>query len=165
MYTVSEIPGGGVPYRLNNLGDLAGRAADDLGSGEVRATTWNGGASRRRNLGKLQGGDYSAAYGINDSGEVAGSGNVTDSIVPFLWIAGAGFRRIPLLPGDNCGQALAINRARLLRSIMMAMPLELRRAQMACERSYGLKLLERRNWGYSPVGILAEPSLLTMRGR
>jgi probable HAF family extracellular repeat protein len=111
MYTVSELPGGGVPCRLNNFGDFAGRAAD-IRSGEMRATTWSRGALRRRNLGKLQGGDYSAAYGINDPGEVAGSGNVTDSIVPFLWIAGAGFRRIPLLPGDNCGQALAINRYR-----------------------------------------------------
>jgi probable HAF family extracellular repeat protein len=109
MYTVSEIPGGGIPSRQNNFGDVAGRAADILGSGEMRATTWSHGALRRRNLGNFQGGDYSAAYGINDSGEVVGSGNVTDSIVPFLWIAGGGFRRIPLLPGDNCGQALAIN--------------------------------------------------------
>jgi probable HAF family extracellular repeat protein len=111
MYTVSELPGGGVPCRLNNFGDLAGRAGDNI-SGGMRAARWNRGALRRRILGKLQGGDYSAAYGINDSGEVAGSGNVTDSTVPFLWISGAGFRRIPLLAGDNCGQALAVNRYR-----------------------------------------------------
>jgi probable HAF family extracellular repeat protein len=111
MYAVTELPGGGVPCRLNNFGDLAGRAGDNI-SGETQAATWNRGALRRRTLGKLPGGEYSSAYGINDSGEVAGAGNVTDSIVPFLWIAGAGFRRIPLLPGDNCGQASAINRHR-----------------------------------------------------
>jgi hypothetical protein len=83
MYAVTELPGGGVPCRLNNFGDLAGTAAD-IRSGEVQATTWNRGVLRRRILGKLQGGDYSSAYGINNSGEVAGAGNVTGSIVPFL---------------------------------------------------------------------------------
>ena len=32
--------------------------------------------------------------------------------VPLLWLHGSGFRRIPLLPGDDCGQASAINRHR-----------------------------------------------------
>ena len=112
-YAVAELQSGGVPCRLNNLGDVAGRAGDTP-TGEIQATKWNRGALRRQHLGKLQGGDYSSANGINDSGEVAGAGNVADSVVPFLWIhgAGGGFRRIPLLPGDDCGQASAINRHR-----------------------------------------------------
>lgn len=109
VYAVSELPGANVPRRLNNLGDVAGKAADPA-TGEGRATTWSHGGLRRKILGKLAGGDYSSASGINDGGQVAGSANISSSVVPFLWIAGNGFRRIPLLPGDNGGQAQAINR-------------------------------------------------------
>src|SRR6187200_2916297 len=81
-YTVSELSGADrVPRRLNNLGDVAGRARDSL-SGETRATTWNHGSLRRRNLGKLGGGDHSSASGINDAGEVAGAANIAKSVVP-----------------------------------------------------------------------------------
>jgi probable HAF family extracellular repeat protein len=108
-YTVSELSAGGVPCRLNNLGDVAGRAGDSP-SGETRATIWNHGSLRRRNLGKLVGGEYSSASGINDAGEVAGAGNIAKSIVPFVWTPAGSFRRIPQLPGDNCGQAFGINK-------------------------------------------------------
>jgi probable HAF family extracellular repeat protein len=109
MYTVSELSDAGVPCRLNNLGDVAGRAADSP-LGKTRATVWNHGRSRPRNLGDLDGGEYSSASGINDAGEIVGAANMATSIVPFVCTPGAGFRRIPLLPGDNCGQALGINK-------------------------------------------------------
>ena len=109
MYTVSELSGASVPCRLNNSGDVAGRTADPA-TGEGRATTWSHGGQRRRILGKLQGGDYSSASGINDMGQVVGAGNTSNSVVPFLWMSGHGFRRIALLPGDNAGQAQAVNR-------------------------------------------------------
>ena len=108
-YTVSELAAGGVPYRLNNLGDIAGRAGESP-SGEIRATIWNHGNLRPTSLGNLEGGEYSSASGINNTGEVAGAGNIAGSIVPFLWTPGNGFRRIPLLAGDDCGQAVGINR-------------------------------------------------------
>jgi probable HAF family extracellular repeat protein len=113
-YTVSELSGAGdtgrVPCRLNNLGDVAGRAGDSL-SGETRATIWNHhGSLRPTNLGNLAGGEYSSAAGINDAGEVAGAANTAKSIVPFVWTPVGGLRRIPLLPGDNCGQAFGINK-------------------------------------------------------
>jgi probable HAF family extracellular repeat protein len=109
-YTVSELSGADrVPCRLNNLGDVAGRARDSL-SGETRATTWNHGSLRRRNLGKLGGGEHSSASGINDAGEAAGEANIAKSVVPFVWTLTGGLQRIPLLPGDNCGQAFGINR-------------------------------------------------------
>jgi probable HAF family extracellular repeat protein len=109
-YTVSELSGAGVAYRLNNLGDVAGRAGDSL-SGETRAIIWNHGSLRRRNLGNLTGGEYSSASGINDAGEVAGAANIAKSIVPFVWTPTGGLRRIPLLPGHNCGQAFGINKS------------------------------------------------------
>jgi probable HAF family extracellular repeat protein len=46
----------------------------------------------------------------------------------------------------------------------MAMSLVIRKAQTACGRFYGLKLLECTIWGYSPVGILAEHWVLTTPG-
>jgi probable HAF family extracellular repeat protein len=108
-YTVSEISAGGVPSRLNNLGDVAGRAGDSS-SGEIGAAVWNHGGLRPRNLGNLGGNEYSSASGINDTGEVAGAANIPKSIIPIVWTPAGGFRRIPLLPGDNCGQALGINK-------------------------------------------------------
>ncbi len=112
-YTVSELSVGGdmgrVPCRLNNLGDVAGRAGDSP-SGETRATVWNHGSLRPTNLGNLAGGEYSSASGINDTGEVAGAANIAKSIVPFVWTPTGGLRRVPLLPGDNCGQAFGINK-------------------------------------------------------
>jgi len=111
--TVWEISGpvdtGGVPCRLNNWGDLAGRAGDSP-SGKTRATVWNHGSLEPMNLGNLGGGEYSSALGINDAGEVAGAVNTAKSIVPFISTPTDGLRLIPLLPGDNCGQAYGINK-------------------------------------------------------
>jgi len=107
-YTVSELSAAGVPCRLNNLGDVAGKAADSP-SGESRAAIWNHGSLRPMNFGSLGDGEYSSASGINDAGEVAGAANIAMAIVPFVWTSTGGLRRIPLLPGDNCGQALGIN--------------------------------------------------------
>jgi probable HAF family extracellular repeat protein len=112
-YKVFEFPGakdgGWVPCRLNNLGDVAGRIGHSV-PGETGATVWNHGILHARNLGKLAGGEYSSASGINDAGEVAGAANVATSIVPVVWTAAGGPQRIPILAGDNCGQAFAINK-------------------------------------------------------
>jgi probable HAF family extracellular repeat protein len=108
VYTVSELSTG-VPSRLNNFGDVAGKGGDSP-SGETLATIWNRGNSRHpKHLGKLHGGEYSSASDINDPGEVTGAANIDKSIVPFAWTPTGVLRRVPLLPGDNCGQALGIN--------------------------------------------------------
>ena len=65
---------------------------------------------QRQILNRFQGGDYSPASGINDAGHLAGAANLVGSVVPILWKPGVGVQRVTLLPGDNCGQALAINR-------------------------------------------------------
>src|ERR1700745_2384314 len=110
VYTVSELSGGGVPWRLNNFGDVAGKGHDSP-SGEILATIWDHGSRRRpKHLGKLHGGEYSSASSINDAGEVAGEANTAESIVPFVWTPRGGLRQSPLLAGDNCGQAFGINR-------------------------------------------------------
>ena len=108
VYTVSELSAG-VPSRLNNLGDVTGKARNSV-LGKTGAIIWNHGSLQRRNLGNLAGGEYSSASGINDAGEASGAANIATSIVPFLWRPTAGLQRIALLPGDNCGQALGINK-------------------------------------------------------
>src|SRR6266576_339695 len=108
-YTVLELSAG-IPSRLNNLGDVAGRGPDSS-SGETKATIWKHGRFKKpKHLGKLHGGEHSSASGINDAGEVAGEANTAESIVPFVWTPSGGLRRSPLLAGDNCGQAFGINR-------------------------------------------------------
>ena len=112
-YTVAELSAaaaaGQAPCRLNNLGDLAGRAGNS-GSGKTQATTWSHGTLQPKLLGALPGGDYSSASAINDAGAVAGASNTGNSIVPFIWKPTAGLQRVPLLPGDKCGQAFGINK-------------------------------------------------------
>ena len=108
VYTVSELSAG-VPSRLNNWGDVAGK---DSSSGQIGAALWDHGKYkfRAKHLGKLHGGEHSSASSINDAGEVAGEANTAESIVPFVWTPRGGLRQSPLLAGDNCGQAFGINR-------------------------------------------------------
>ena len=108
-YTISELSAAGVPCRLNNFGDVAGRAGDSS-SGETRATIWSHGSLRPTNLGNLGSSEYTSASAINDAREAAGAANIAKSIVPFVWTPRGGLRWIPLLPGDNCGQAFGINK-------------------------------------------------------
>ena len=110
-YIVTEISSDDatrVPCKLNNHGDIVGRAYGAL-EREPRATLWNGSNLRRKHLAALMGGDYSSASDINDTGEVAGVSNTGSAMVPFIWTAKGGLKTIPLLPGNSCGQAIAIN--------------------------------------------------------
>src|SRR5436190_5375330 len=113
QYTVTELSSDdapGVPCKLNDFGDIAGRTGGALG-GELRATVWNRSTFKTKHIGALLGGDYGSAADVNDVGEVVGVANTENAIVPFLWTGKGGPSRIPLLPGDSCGQATAMNRS------------------------------------------------------
>ena len=112
-YVVTDLSSedaGEVPAKLNNLGDIVGKASSTA-EGGTRATLWNhSDYLKKKRLGALLGGDYSAASAINDAGQVVGISNTSKAMVPFIWTPTAGLQRVPLLPGDNCGQAIGINK-------------------------------------------------------
>ena len=111
-YLVTELSSadaGAVPSKLNNLGDMAGKAAS-AAEGGTRATIWKHSDLKKKHLRALLGSDYSSASAINDAGEVAGVSNTSEAILPFIWTPTGELQRVPLLPGDNCGQANGINK-------------------------------------------------------
>ena len=109
QYVVTELSPG-VPCKLNNFGDIAGRTGDGF-EGKLRAAVWNRSNFKSKHLGALFSSDYSSASSVNDVGEVVGVSNTGSAIVPILWTGKGGVSRIPLLPGDVCGQAAAINKS------------------------------------------------------
>ena len=112
-YVVTDLSSedaGEVPAKLNNLGDIVGRASSTA-EGGTRATLWNHSDHlKKKHLGALLGGDYSSASAINDAGQIVGISNTSKAMVPFIWTPTAGLQRVPLLPGDNCGQAIGVNK-------------------------------------------------------
>src|SRR6185312_6748063 len=86
QYMVRELSGDDatvVPCKLNNLGDIAGRAGSAIG-GKARASVWNRSNLQSKNLAAVAGGDYSSAFDINDAGEVTGASNTGSGMVPFI---------------------------------------------------------------------------------
>lgn len=100
-------PGSARVHGVNSAGQVVGASGFPHGS-DTHAFFWQrqGGM---RDLGTLPGGDYSAAFGINDSGQVAGTSNTADSIHAFIWTSASGLRDLGTLAGANASQAFAIN--------------------------------------------------------
>src|SRR5215208_1145510 len=88
--------------RINIQGQVVGRTGSVAGT-DTRAAVWTLGELRV--LGALPGGDYSGAFGINDSGVVVGSSNTATILRPFIWSSGSGMRALPSLPGHKGGEA------------------------------------------------------------
>jgi hypothetical protein len=75
----AERDSGQIPWRLNNLDDLLGRACN-LGGG-TGAATWGHGTLRSRHWGVLAGVEYSSAS-VSTTREVAGVANIAKSDAP-----------------------------------------------------------------------------------
>ncbi len=94
-------------HGVNNSGQAVGASGHPHGA-DTHAFFWQkqGGI---RDLGTLPGGDYSAAYAINDSGVVVGTSNTSNTTHAFSWTPAKGLGDLGTLPGTNASSALAIN--------------------------------------------------------
>ena len=94
-------------HGVNDSGQAVGASGHPHGA-DTHAFFWQkqGGI---RDLGTLPGGDYSAAYAINDSGVVVGTSNTATTTHAFSWTSAQGLTDLGTLPGANASSALAIN--------------------------------------------------------
>jgi len=110
-YTVTDLgtlrAGSARVHAVNEVGEAVGGSGYPHGA-ETHAFIWEktGGI---RDLGTLAGGDYSAAFGINDSGVVVGSSNTATSLHAFSWTSARGLHDLGTLPGANSSAAFSIN--------------------------------------------------------
>ena len=110
-YSITDLgtlrPGSARVHAVNASGQAVGGSGFPHGT-DTHAFFWDkqGGI---RDLGTLAGGDYSAAYGINDSGMVVGSSNTATSMHAFSWTSAQGLHDLGTLPGTNGSAAFAIN--------------------------------------------------------
>jgi len=100
-------PGSARVHGVNAAGQAVGGSGYPHGA-QTHAFFWEkrGGI---RDLGTLPGGDYSAAFGINDAGTVVGTSNTSTSMHAFTWTSAQGLRDLGALPGANSSSAFAIN--------------------------------------------------------
>ena len=110
-YTVTDLgtlhAGSARIHGVNESGQAVGASGHPHGA-DTHAFFWQkqGGI---RDLGTLPGGDYSAAFAINDSGVVVGTSNTSTSTRAFTWTLTHGLSDLGTLPGANASSALAIN--------------------------------------------------------
>jgi probable HAF family extracellular repeat protein len=100
-------PGSARVHAVNASGQAVGSSGFPHGAG-THAFFWQkqGGM---RDLGILPGGDYSAAFGINDSGTVVGTSNTATGMHAFSWTSAQGLHDLGTLPGANASAAFSIN--------------------------------------------------------
>ena len=95
---VSDLGAGTSAMSINANGQVAG--------GNGHAFVYNNG--QFTDLGTLSGGNWSAGYGINDNGMVAGYGSTANGFRAFTWTASAGLNMLGTL-GGNSSYAMGIN--------------------------------------------------------
>lgn len=110
-YTVTDLGtlrhGSARVHGINALGQAVGGSGHPHGE-DTHAFFWQkqGGM---RDLGILAGGDFSSAFGINDSGLVVGTSNTATKMHAFAWTAASGMKDLGTLPGTDASQAYGVN--------------------------------------------------------
>ena len=110
-YTVTDLGtlrhGSARVHAVNQAGQAVGGSGHPHGA-DTHAFFWQrlGGM---RDLGTLPGGDYSAAFGINDAGQVVGTSNTARGMHAFTWSSSGGLLDLGTLPNAEASMAYAIN--------------------------------------------------------
>jgi probable HAF family extracellular repeat protein len=110
-YTVTDLGtlrhGSARVHAVNQLGQAVGGSGHPHGS-DTHAFFWQkrGGML---DLGTLPGGDYSAAFGINASGQVVGTSNTAKGMHAFTWSSRGGLRDLGARPGAEDSAAYSVN--------------------------------------------------------
>ncbi len=101
---------GSYAMAINDAGQTAGTFTTADGQGHAFVTSGNALAgSTLVDMGTLAGGNWSSAYGINSSGEVAGYGNIASGAFRgFTWTPGGGYSQLGTFGGAN-SYAMAID--------------------------------------------------------
>lgn len=94
-------------HAVNQSGQAVGGSGHPHGA-DTHAFFWQkqGGIL---DLGTLPGGDYSAAFSINQAGQVVGTSNTARGMHAFTWSASGGLRDLGTLPGAQDSAAYAVN--------------------------------------------------------
>ncbi|MFZ0317601.1 MAG: hypothetical protein WAL56_00620 [Candidatus Sulfotelmatobacter sp.] len=107
MQDLGTLPGLPVCYGLgiNDSGEVVGRCQQTFGNSPERALLWTQ-ATGMKDLGTL-GGESSAAFGINASGEVVGTASTPDNVShAFYWTRSGGMQEIATPGSASQGQAV-----------------------------------------------------------
>lgn len=98
--------GSGVSYLGPGTSATSINASGQIAGGNGHAVVYDNG--KLTDLGTLPGGNWSAGYGINDNGMVAGYGSTASGFRAFTWTADSGFSMLGTL-GGNSSYAMGIN--------------------------------------------------------
>ena len=90
-YTVVELGalrqnGSSVGRHMDSTGTRVVGSSGLIHGSDTRAFLWSA-PTGMRDLGTFQGGNYSQAFGVNDSGNVVGDSNTRENIRAFIWNA------------------------------------------------------------------------------
>ncbi len=94
-------------HDVNSLGQGVGESGHPHGA-ETHAFFWEK-QSGIRDLGTLPGGDYSAAFSINDTSVVVGTSNTSTNMHAFSWTESQGLHDLGTLSGSDSSSAFSIN--------------------------------------------------------
>jgi probable HAF family extracellular repeat protein len=104
---------GNTAYAMNDLDQVTGNLLVSNRSVVYDAYLWSPNMSHPRNLGVVDGAQYSIGYGINNLGHIVGSSwaNASATWLPMVWTKQAGMRLLGTIAGATYTQCSGINDA------------------------------------------------------
>ena len=108
----SNSDNGNSAYAINDLDEVTGNLLVNKRGLIYHAFLWSPGMGNPRDLGVVDGAQYSLGNGINNLGKIVGGSYVlSEAWEPMSWTKRSGMNLIGMIPGTVYAQALAINDA------------------------------------------------------